>query len=161
MANQLTQLHVRRVSFVAKSSVRDPADPTQPRRFFLWKSDERNTMATATNTLSSADRTLLDQLVGVIDKHGSGDERMAAIRSKMHEVSHPEPPEGEDDGEQVEKAEARLAVFRKAEQELKPGDQRGRMQLRELSKSDQLTILRRSNPRGAAEYERSHGMVAA
>jgi hypothetical protein len=39
MANRLTNLRVPRVSFVARAAVRDPADPSQPRRFVFMKSE--------------------------------------------------------------------------------------------------------------------------
>ena len=39
MSNQLRDIKVDHVSFVAKAATRDPRDPTQPRRFLLFKSE--------------------------------------------------------------------------------------------------------------------------
>ena len=39
MPNQVTDVHVRRVSFVKRASTRDPARPTEPRRHLLYKAE--------------------------------------------------------------------------------------------------------------------------
>ncbi len=41
--HSLTDVRVRHVSFVKRAAVRDPIDPTQPRRFLLFKSDHHDT----------------------------------------------------------------------------------------------------------------------
>ena len=40
MRNQVTDVRVRRVSFVDRAATRDPSNPTQPRRKLLWKSED-------------------------------------------------------------------------------------------------------------------------
>jgi hypothetical protein len=65
MANRLTDIRVRRVSFVKKASTRDPQDPSKPRRFVLLKAesppDERtDTMAAPTAETNAAQEIAKD-----------------------------------------------------------------------------------------------------
>lgn len=41
MPEHLSNIKVRRVSFVARGSVRDPSNPSEPQRRLLWKAEER------------------------------------------------------------------------------------------------------------------------
>jgi hypothetical protein len=60
-SNQVTDVHVRRVSFVKRASTRDPNNPSEPRRHLLYKAegapdDERTDMpATATAPRTEAE----------------------------------------------------------------------------------------------------------
>ena len=48
MPNQVSDVHVRRVSFVKRASTRDPARPTEPRRLLLYKAEGASDAATVT-----------------------------------------------------------------------------------------------------------------
>lgn len=62
---QLKDLRVDTVSFVGKAAVRDPDDPTKPRRLLLWKSQDAHLrMAGLQDALDKAERDKADAIAG-------------------------------------------------------------------------------------------------
>jgi len=58
MSHRLTGIRVNRISFVDKAAVRDPNDPSQPRRFLLTKAEnERQDHMTGSSIGGSEDAT--------------------------------------------------------------------------------------------------------
>jgi hypothetical protein len=127
MPSRLTDIHVRRISFVGKAAVRDPQDPTQPRRLLLLKADDNPrkdtpTMSAHTNLtttdfpssaaqhggFSDAQRGKLDAILHMLsdDDHP----QLTALRSKVDALRHPGP-----EAEALMKFNGCVTELRKAE----------------------------------------------
>jgi hypothetical protein len=159
MASRLTNIQVRRVSFVKRAAVRDPADQSQPRRFILYKADtstEKDGVAqmarTTTNdgdlNVSSDAQAAIHGAVALLAPHSISEPRIAALCNKLTSIAA---PVGQGD-EAVSKSLRSLAELRKTEG--LPDSTRQRVD--KSSRSLQLEVLRKQNPRAAVDYEIAH-----
>lgn len=118
MANRITGLRVDRISFVKDAAVRDPQDPTKPRRALLWKSEGKGDQMTALQK----DESIVQSLT---DLHGH--------REALRKMDPSDRPFGV--LEAVERAHDKLYV--EYRDRLDPGSASA-LESRQLAKSDQL-----------------------
>ncbi len=92
MAKRLTDIEVKRVSFVKRAATRDPKDPSEPRTFLMVKSEDgdpnERTRTMATTTLSTSDRAALD--AAIRDLEDSGDPRLQGELERLRVLRNPE-----------------------------------------------------------------------
>lgn len=63
MPQRLTQIGARRISFVNRAAVRDPANPSQPRRFVLFKAEDAPTSTEGVDDVTTIAKDDLDPTV--------------------------------------------------------------------------------------------------
>lgn len=68
MPNRLTDIRVKRVSFVNRGAVRDPRDPSEPRRRLLWKSEDAIEPAAEPPDPKGTTMSDMDELRAAVEK---------------------------------------------------------------------------------------------
>ena len=95
MAQQLTNIRARRISFVDRAAVRDPANPTEPRRFLLFKSEDDGGDQSfpggpaegRPNEISPDEQRALEAAHQLLA--GSAQPLVAALAEKINAIAHP------------------------------------------------------------------------
>jgi hypothetical protein len=159
MPNRLTDLKVPRVSFVSRAAVRDPANPTEPRRFVFTKADDTDRkdppMAAATTNLSDALRRAMSDHADEL-KDGDISPRIAQIADLADSRRGKPVDAANEDVADPERALAKqLTALAKAASSV-PLSRQGQLEVAKASSASQLAYLRQRSPRAAEQWERTH-----